>query len=107
MTYYDEKAKRFRETLERFLRPGETPESIVYSTVYPESRCIHRWRRCVHKDLGLYGNNEHCKVESEYLRYTHELCACCGIEKYPVDRWGEIVTTILEARRDAAEALPA
>ncbi len=96
MKYFDDKEGRIRETLEHYLLPGETEETLLF----PDGP--HDWQLCRHEGVGQRGSVGSCQVLSRYLRYCHYVCFRCGTERYP-ERWGDIVTKILEDRRDYAE----
>lgn len=96
MLYWDEKMGTHRETLETFLEPGETYESIVFGGKK------HKWVPCTHNGVNSRGTQHSCKFVSPYRRFSHEVSARTGVTRFP-DGWAQKVTKELERRRDVEE----
>lgn len=96
MLYWDEKTGTYRETLETFLEPGETYESIVFAGVK------HKWVLCIHSGVNSKGSQCRCKFVSPYRNFAHEVSARTGVTRFP-DGWAQKVTNELERRRAVEE----
>lgn len=95
MEYYDPQVGRTRETLEQFLRPGETREDIIFGK-------RHEWVTCFHDGVGSRGSHPLCDKISPYLTLTHQVSATDGTERYDED-FDRYVTKVLEWRRSRFE----
>lgn len=96
MMYWDEKEGMYRETLETFLKPGETYEDIVFGGVK------HKWRVCKHEGVGSRGSQYSCHLISPYRYLEHEVSYRAGVPRY-LEGWAQKVTKELERRRSIEE----
>lgn len=97
MEYYDPQVGRTRETLEQFLRRGESREDIVFGK-------RHEWAICFHDGVGSRGSHSLCDKTSLYLTLTHQVSATDGTERY-FEGADDFARRILERRRDDAERM--
>lgn len=98
MEYFDEKIGRTRQTLEQFLRPGETREDIIFGK-------RHEWVTCSHYGVGSRGSHPLCDKISPYLTLTHQVSATVrNVERFG-EKMDEMVLRVLLERRSNAEIL--